>query len=162
MSAPLTVAVTGLNATDNPGPGVGVIRSLRYHRDDVRVIGLAYDALEPGVYADGLVSDVYLIPYPSQGIEPLRERLAYIRAAPASTSSSPPSTPSSRASSGSRPSSPATASARSCPPASSSTCAARPSSTSSETAASRCPPRACSAASPSSTRCTRSCPSPSW
>lgn len=80
MSAPLTVAVTGLNATDNPGPGVGVIRSLRYHRDDVRVIGLAYDALEPGVYADGLVSDVYLIPYPSQGIEPLRERLAYIRA----------------------------------------------------------------------------------
>ena len=39
MSAPLTVAVTGLNATDNPGPGVGVIRSLRHCNDDVRVIG---------------------------------------------------------------------------------------------------------------------------
>ena len=79
MSAPLTVAVTGLNATDNPGPGVGVIRSLRHGRDDVRVVGLAYDALEPGVYADGLVSDVFMIPYPSQGVDPLRDRLAYIR-----------------------------------------------------------------------------------
>ena len=26
---PLTIAVTGLNATDNPGPGVPVLRSLR-------------------------------------------------------------------------------------------------------------------------------------
>lgn len=80
MGRPLVVAVTGLNATDNPGPGVGVIRSLRHSHDpDLRVVGLAYDALEPGVYADGLVEDVFLIPYPSQGVEPLRERLAYIR-----------------------------------------------------------------------------------
>ena len=80
MARPLVVAVTGLNATDNPGPGVGVIRSLLHSHDpDVRVVGLAYDAMEPGVYADGLVDDVFLIPYPSQGVEPLRERLAYIR-----------------------------------------------------------------------------------
>ena len=31
MTAPprLTIGVTGLNATDNPGPGVSVLRSLR-------------------------------------------------------------------------------------------------------------------------------------
>lgn len=77
---PLVVAVTGLNATDNPGPGVAVIRSLRHSSDfRGRIVGLAYDALEPGVYAESLVDDVFLIPYPSQGLGPLRERLEYIR-----------------------------------------------------------------------------------
>lgn len=75
------VAVTGLNATDNPGPGVGVIRALRHDLHfDSRIVGLAYDALEPGVYAADLVDDVFLIPYPSQGVDALRERLAFIRA----------------------------------------------------------------------------------
>ena len=45
---PLTVAVTGLNATDNPGPGVAVIRALRDADPAIRIIGLAYDALDPG------------------------------------------------------------------------------------------------------------------
>jgi len=76
--SPMVVGVTALNATDNPGPGVGVIRSLR---DDPaftgRIIGLAYDALEPGNFAD-LADAVYLIPYPSEGAEALRARLAYI------------------------------------------------------------------------------------
>lgn len=73
------IAVTGMNATDNPGPGVAVIRSLRHHPDfRGRVVGLAYDALEPGVYADAIVDDVFLIPYPSQGVAALRQRLAYI------------------------------------------------------------------------------------
>lgn len=79
MNAPLTVAVTGLNATDNPGPGVAVIRSLRASPDfRGRIVGLAYDALEPGVYARDLVDDVFLIPYPSQGDGALRERMQYI------------------------------------------------------------------------------------
>ncbi len=40
-----TVAVTGLNATDNPGPGVSVIRSLRHDHDfKGRVVGLYYGA----------------------------------------------------------------------------------------------------------------------
>jgi len=74
-----TVAVTGLNATDNPGPGVGVVRALRHAPEfEGRVVGLAYDALEPGIFAAGLVDDVFLIPYPSQGVEALRTRLAYI------------------------------------------------------------------------------------
>jgi carbamoyl-phosphate synthase large subunit len=74
-----TIAVTALNATDNPGPGVSVIRALRHHPDfDARIVGLAYDSLEPGLYAHDLVDDAYLIPYPSQGREALASRLEYI------------------------------------------------------------------------------------
>lgn len=75
----LTVAVTGLNATDNPAPGVGVIRSLRHDPDFAgRVVGLSYDALDPGNYAHDLVDDVFVVPWPSQGEEALRARLAYV------------------------------------------------------------------------------------
>ena len=75
----VTVAVTGLNATDNPGPGVAVIRALRAHPDfDGTVVGLAYDTLEPGIYASDLVYHVFLIPYPSQGLEAYEARLRYI------------------------------------------------------------------------------------
>ncbi|MFP4599238.1 MAG: ATP-grasp domain-containing protein [Persicimonas sp.] len=79
MRNDLIIAVTALNATDNPGPGVSVIRAIRHNPDFCgRIIGLAYDSLEPGLYADGLVDDAYLIPYPSQGREALESRLRYI------------------------------------------------------------------------------------
>jgi len=40
----VTLAVTGLNNTDNPGPGVPVIRSIRESEAfDLTVIGLAYE-----------------------------------------------------------------------------------------------------------------------
>jgi len=75
------VAVTGLNATDNPGPGMGVIRALRHHPEfQGRIVGLAYDTLEPGIYAQDLVDDVFLVPYPSQGVAALEERLRYVHA----------------------------------------------------------------------------------
>lgn len=78
---PLNIAVTGLNATDNPGPGVAVIRALRASPDfKGRIIGLAYDALEPGIYARDLVDDVFIVPYPSQGVEALLARLRAIDA----------------------------------------------------------------------------------
>lgn len=79
---PLTVAVTGLNATDNPAPGVGVIRSIRAAPAFTgRVVGLAYDALDPGLYARDLgVDSAYLVPYPSHGVDALRERLREIHA----------------------------------------------------------------------------------
>src|SRR5512135_1949228 len=75
-----TVAVTGLNATDNPGPGVGVLRSLRAAATPYRLVGLAYDALDPGVYAKEVADAVFMIPYPSQGIDPFLARLEYIQA----------------------------------------------------------------------------------
>lgn len=77
----LTIAVTGLNATDNPGPGVSVLRALKDEpRFRGRLVGLAYDTLDPGIYARDLdLAAVFLLPYPSQGVDALRERLRYIQ-----------------------------------------------------------------------------------
>jgi carbamoyl-phosphate synthase large subunit len=77
MPRPLTIAVTGLNATDNPAPGVGVLRALGESGED-RLVGLAYDALDPGVYARSIASEVFLIPYPSQGLGAFLSRLRYV------------------------------------------------------------------------------------
>jgi len=75
----LNIAVTGLNAIDSPGPGIAVIRGLRDSEHfDVRIIGLAYENLEPGIYMRDLVDKVYQIPYPSIGHETLLSRLQYI------------------------------------------------------------------------------------
>ncbi len=82
MSKPTyTIAVTGLNAIDSPGPGVAVIRGLREAVSfDVRIIGLAYESLEPGTYMHQLIDKTYLIPYPTAGTDALMERLSYIHA----------------------------------------------------------------------------------
>ncbi|OIP03705.1 MAG: biotin carboxylase [Bacteroidetes bacterium CG2_30_32_10] len=75
----VNIAVTGLNATDNPGPGVPVIRALHDSEFfDVRIIGLSYESLEPGIYMHDLVDKTYQIPYPSAGKESLLQRLEYI------------------------------------------------------------------------------------
>ncbi len=75
----LSIAVTGLNAIDNPGPGVAVIRALREAGSfDVRIIGLSYESLEPGIYMHQLVDKTYQIPYPNTGTETLLSRLEYI------------------------------------------------------------------------------------
>lgn len=75
-----TVAVTGINAVDNPGPGTGVARSLREDEElPVRVVGLAYDAMEPGLYMDWLFDRRYIMPYPSAEPEIFIERLLQIK-----------------------------------------------------------------------------------
>lgn len=75
----LTIAVTGLNNTDNPGPGIPVIRAIRDSKEfDVRIIGLAYENLEPGIYMHDIVDKTYRIPYPSEGSEVLIKRLLEI------------------------------------------------------------------------------------
>ena len=73
-----SVAVTGLNAIDSPGPGVAVIRALRDGLPGVRIIGLSYETLEPGIYLHDVVDKTYQIPYPSAGAEALMGRLRYI------------------------------------------------------------------------------------
>jgi carbamoyl-phosphate synthase large subunit len=76
---PLVIGVTALNAIDSPGPGVAVIRALRDGLDkNIRIIGLSYESLEPGVYLHDLVDKTYQIPYPSAGAEALVDRLQYI------------------------------------------------------------------------------------
>ncbi len=75
----ITIAVTGLNAIDSPGPGVGVIRAVRECSDyQARIIGLSYENLEPGIYMHDIVDKTYQIPYPTAGSAALYERLAYI------------------------------------------------------------------------------------
>lgn len=72
-----TIAVTGINAhAENPGPGMAVARCLVEHPEfKGRVIGLAYDALDAGLYARQYFTASYLLPYPSSGDEVLMERL---------------------------------------------------------------------------------------
>ncbi len=75
----VTVAVTGLNNIDSPGPGIPVIRGIRESADfDVRIVGLAYEHLEPGIYMSELVDKTYMIPYPSEGKDALFKRLLEI------------------------------------------------------------------------------------
>lgn len=72
----VTVGVTGLNNIDSPGPGIPVIRGIRDSKEfDVRIVGLAYEHLEPGIYMSELVDKTYMIPYPSEGKDALFERL---------------------------------------------------------------------------------------
>ncbi len=74
-----TIGVTGLNAIDSPGPGVAVIRAIRECEEfDVRIIGLSYESLEPGIYMHDIVDKTYQIPYPSGGTDSLYARLLYI------------------------------------------------------------------------------------
>lgn len=75
----IVIAVTALNAVDSPGPGVAVIRAIRECPDfKVRIIGLAYESLEPGLYMHELVDKTYQIPYPSSGTDTLMGRLMHI------------------------------------------------------------------------------------
>jgi carbamoyl-phosphate synthase large subunit len=75
----ITVAVTGLNAVDNPGPGVPVIRALKESDYfDARIIGFSYESLEPGIYMHDIVDKTYQIPYPSAGTDSLLQRLEFI------------------------------------------------------------------------------------
>jgi carbamoyl-phosphate synthase large subunit len=76
----LTVAVTGLGSSDVTAPGIGVMRSLLAD-DDLplgKLIGLAYEPLEAGAYEPGLADEIYLLPFPSQGVDGFLGRLAEI------------------------------------------------------------------------------------
>jgi len=77
----LVIGVSGINAADNPGPGTGIARSLKEDTDlGARIIGLAYDALEPGIYMDWLFDRSFTLPYPSTGGEEFLDRLLEIQA----------------------------------------------------------------------------------
>ena len=74
----LCVAVTGLHCGENPAPGTSVIRCIRAEPAfQGSVVGLAYDPLDAGIYADGLIDAVYLLPYPLTGLQAIKDRLAF-------------------------------------------------------------------------------------
>lgn len=75
----LTIAISGLNNVDSPGPGIPVIRGLRESKLFIsKIIGLAYENLEPGPYMHEYVDKTYKVPYPSEGIDSLIERIQFI------------------------------------------------------------------------------------
>lgn len=69
------IALSGLNANDNPAAGIPVAKSLK---DEFEIIGLSYDPNESGNYLD-IISKSYLMPYPSLGINELLIRLKEIK-----------------------------------------------------------------------------------
>ena len=72
------IAVSGMNAADNPAPGVAVARSLREAGHRGRLVGLAYDSMDAGAYNRQLFDEVYLIPFPSRGSEALMDQLRQV------------------------------------------------------------------------------------
>ena len=76
----LTIAITGMNARpDNPGPGLAVARCLKESSlSNSKIIGLSYDALDPGFYLTKYCDAGYLLPYPSAGENALIDRIAEI------------------------------------------------------------------------------------
>jgi carbamoyl-phosphate synthase large subunit len=79
-TATITVAVTGMNALpESPGPGLAVARCLReQYGERVRIIGLGYDALDPGLYLPEYCDVSHLVSYPLHGSEALLERITSI------------------------------------------------------------------------------------
>jgi carbamoyl-phosphate synthase large subunit len=74
------VGVSGINAVDNPGPGIAVARSLKEDPElNVRIVGMAYDAMDPGIYMDWILDKSFMIPYPSCGGEAYLKRLLEIK-----------------------------------------------------------------------------------
>lgn len=69
------IALSGLNANDNPASGIPLAKSLH---NEFKIIGLTYDPNESGNYLE-IVSKSYLMPYPSLGIEELLTRLKSIQ-----------------------------------------------------------------------------------
>ena len=74
----LVVAVSGMSAVDSPAPGVPVLRSLKESSLNLKLIGFGYGALEPGNFMTELLSNSYLLPYPSSGANALLDRIRYI------------------------------------------------------------------------------------
>lgn len=78
--AKIKVGVSGINAADNPGPGIGVARSLKEDAElNVEIVGLAYDAMEPGIYMDWIVDKSFIMPYPGGEGEAFIGRLLHIQ-----------------------------------------------------------------------------------
>ncbi len=75
----MIVAVTGINATDNPGPGVAVARSLKEADGDFKIVGLSYDLNDPGNYLDFLFDFNMIIPFPSLGWSGIKNALIKLK-----------------------------------------------------------------------------------
>ncbi len=69
----MKIAISGLNATDNPAPGLGVAKGIQKYE----LVGFSYDPNEPGNYLE-IFKTKYLMPFPTLGWDELKSRLEYI------------------------------------------------------------------------------------
>jgi len=79
MSKNRCIGISGINATDNPGPGVAVARSLKAAMPHLGLVGMSYDVHDPGNYMSDLFQNSFLMPYPTKGWEPMRASILNIR-----------------------------------------------------------------------------------
>jgi carbamoyl-phosphate synthase large subunit len=76
----LIIGVSGINPTDNPGAGIGVARSLKEDPGlKVKIVGLAYNAMDRGLFMDWIANKSFILPYPSDHPEHFINRLLYIK-----------------------------------------------------------------------------------
>ena len=73
------IGVSGINATDNPGPGCAVARSLAEMKDRPRIVGLSYDVHDPGNYMHDLFENSFMMPYPTLGWNGLQKQLIEVK-----------------------------------------------------------------------------------
>lgn len=78
MNPPI-IAVSGINATENPGPGVAVARSLKEAFPGVKVIGLSYDPNDPGHYLKKWIDQSFILPFPTKGWSSMFARLKEVQ-----------------------------------------------------------------------------------
>lgn len=76
----IIIGISGINATDNPGPGVAVARSLsEVKSQQYKLLGLSYDVHDPGNYMSDLFSNAHLLPYPTHGWEGMLRALKHVK-----------------------------------------------------------------------------------
>ena len=74
----MRVAISGINANDNPGPGIGVARSLKASTHNHKIIGLSYDANDSGHYLKEYFDTTAFLPFPSKGWNEMSKKLKQI------------------------------------------------------------------------------------
>ncbi len=75
----IIIGVSGINATDNPGPGIPVAKSLKESDIDCKIVGLSYDVNDPGHYLSHYLDKSYILPYPTNGWDGIYRRLKHIK-----------------------------------------------------------------------------------
>lgn len=74
------IAVSGINATDNPGPGIPVARSLKESDLGCVVYGLSYDVNDPGHYLNHVLDGTIILPHPMKGWQQIKDKLLHLKA----------------------------------------------------------------------------------
>lgn len=74
----MIIGVSGINDTDNPGPGVGVARSLK-EAGEHKIVGLSYSIQDPGHFMPFVVDKSYILPYPCDGWAGIKQSLISVK-----------------------------------------------------------------------------------